>query len=414
MVKDRLYKIWEILKHNWALKLLSLAIAVFFWLLVVQFINPDTTVSISNIRISVDLEDSIPENEGLILTTDYNETLSIRVSGRRDLLAVLNRDRITAYVDLSSANKAGEYSCPIVVDLGGQNVTLEYQSKTHATLYFEESDIKYVEIEADVEGTVPEGYIMETPTYTPANIKVSGPKSVLNQISKAFVSIKNNMMTASTVYNCAYDFVDSEGNIIDKKYLTVDYETINVNVTISRQKEVPINVSIINSSGGNEAKFANVTVNPSTIVIAGNEDVIDAINSIDLASIDVAEMTEDFQNSYPITLPNGVTNVDNVENVDVSVSFGDTLTTSITINNISLTNVPAGVDATVLERSLNVRFRGLAADVSALTSDNVSIVLDLNNKTMPSGRNRVPAYVVFPSELNVGVLGKYYLTVIIP
>ena len=123
-MKSRLLSVWSKLKNNWPINLLSLLISMILWLLVVQYINPEDTRRIDNIKIQLNMEDSVPAGEGLVLVTDFDESMSLTYTASRDVIAVLNTDRITAYVDLSSATSSGEYSFPVKVDTGGQKITI--------------------------------------------------------------------------------------------------------------------------------------------------------------------------------------------------------------------------------------------------------------------------------------------------
>lgn len=87
-----------------------------------------------------------------MLVTDFDESLSITYKASRDVIAILNTDKITAYVDLSSATQSGEYSFPVKVDTGGQSIEVISQSVQSVTLKFEKSMTAQVKINAHVEG----------------------------------------------------------------------------------------------------------------------------------------------------------------------------------------------------------------------------------------------------------------------
>ena len=140
---------------------------------------------------------------------------------------------------------------------------------------------------------------------------------------------------------------------------------------------------------------------------------MDAINSIDLGVIDVAEKTDDFETSLTVVLPNGVKNVNNVETAKATVQFNDVLTKTFKVEKIILENLPDGTEAKISEASVELKVRGLAEDINKLAAKDISIVVDAKNQVLPVGSNRLSAYAVYPENYNVGTVGKYQLTVVV-
>ena len=205
--------------------------------------------------------------------------------------------------------------------------------------------------------------------------------------------------------------MDSEGNEISKDYLTVDFEKVDVTVTVQKTKTIPITAKLVNSSGGYENSFATLTMEPSTITVAGSEEVLETLNSYDLGTIDVAEKKDDFSQDFTVSLQNGLKNVDSVETVNVKVDFGETKTKKIKLSDFQIDNLPANQKAEIVDKTINVTFRGIAADISKLTAADVKAVIDFNNKELPLGQNDVTVYISIPENLKIGVVGKISVTV---
>ena len=169
-MKISLRSVWGLIRNNWHLKLFSLIISIVIWFIIVQYVNPEDTRKLENIRIEVNTIDSIPVNEGLVLVTDYNKSMTITYTAGRDVIAMLNTEKIKAYVDLSGATKSGEYSFPVKVDTGGQNITVVDQTIKEATLKFEKSASAQVKVDVVADGTVAEGYVKNDPVCVPSYI----------------------------------------------------------------------------------------------------------------------------------------------------------------------------------------------------------------------------------------------------
>ncbi len=410
-MKELLKSVISIVRNNWAAKLLSLIIAIVFWLLVVQYINPEDTRRLENIPIQVTMEGSVPEGEGLVLVTDYNQTLDITYEASRDVIAVLNTDKIIAYVDLTSATNSGEYRFPVKIDTGSQAINITAQSIKEATLKFEKSTTAQVPVNVAVEGTVPDGYVKNDPICVPSVINIVGPESVVATIAYAEVNISADNLTQTTVYNSEYVFVDVDGNTVDNKYITADSEKIDVSISIFKTKTLPVTATIVNSSGGYDNSYALLEFFPKSITVAGSEEVLETLNTYDLGTIDVADRESSFKQEYVVSLQNGVKNVDGVSTVSVNVDFGDIRTKTFEFTNFNFENLVDSQSAEIVEKSISVTLRGIAEDIEKLKASELKVIVDFQNKEQTKGASSFPVYISIPETYKVGVAGKYYLTV---
>ncbi len=410
-VKISFRSIVDLLRNNWPMKCLSLVVSIVIWLLVVQYVNPEDTRKLENIPIQINTTDSVPVGEGLVLVTDYKKAVTITYTASRDVIAMLNTDNIKAYVDLSGATKSGEYSFPVKIDTGGQNISVVDQTVKEAVLKFEKSASAQVKINVSAEGKVPEGYVKNDPVCVPTYINIEGPESKVSKIVSAEVVVPEKTFKETNVYTCEYKFVDADGNIITKDYITADTDTVDVTVTVLKTKTLPITASIVNSSGGYENNFVTMNINPASITVAGSDEILDTLNSYDLGAIDVCEKTKAFTEKYVVSLQNGIKNVDGISEVNVSVDFGEVRTKTLDFNAFKIENLTDGQNADITDDSLSITFRGLAADISKIDTSNITVVVDFQNKKHTKGSNNIPVYAVIPDTYKVGVQGKYYLTV---
>ncbi len=404
-------KLLHFLKHDWQLKLISLFLAIIIWFLICEYVDPVTDTSVNNISISMEYEGSVPEKEGLGVMTLIKETVSVRVSGSRDTIALMNPNKITAWVDLSNVTRSGEYDLPVKIDLGGQNLKLVEQSLQTVKVKFDTNVVSSVKVNVKVSGGVKEGYILEEPTMLNNFVTVTGPKTIVDTITSAEIEITQPTFEETNTFSCAYTLVDKDKKEVPTTFLQVDVEKIDVTVAVVKEKTVPMKVTVVNSSGGTDETFCTAKVVPETIAITGNAEVLDSINTIDLGVIDVAEKTENFDTSIAVVLPNGVKNVNNIETVKVSVVFNDVQTRTLKVTNLALENLPDGTAAKIAESSMTVKVRGMAEDLKKLNAENVSMIADVRNQVLPKGTNRLNAVLVFPEGLKVGAVGKYQLTV---
>lgn len=408
------FNLINLFRNNWQIKLLSVLLAFILWFFICEYVDPDTTTWASDINISVNYDGSVPQKENLGIMTVVDQKVDVRVSGSRDTIALMNRQKITATLDLSNVTQSGEYDLPVLIDLGNQNLTKVEQSIDTVRVRFDTNKVSNVKVNVKVEGKVPDGLIREEPIMLNNYIVVTGPASIVDTIVSAEVEIKQDSFVQTGNFKCDYVFVDKDGAVVEKTFLIIDdnMKTLDITVPVVKEKVVPLSVEIINSSGGSDSLFCSAVVLPKEIKISGSAETLDSYNAISLGTIDVAEKHENFETSMAIVLPNGVKNVDGIEDAKVSIQFNDVQTRSFEVENIELHNVPSGTKAKVSEKKLTIKVRGIAEDINKLNAKDITLVVDYAQADAAKGTKRMNAVVVFPKDLKVGAVGKYQLTVV--
>lgn len=407
------FNLINLFRNNWQIKLLSVFLALVLWFVICEYVDPETTTWASGISISVDTN-SIPKDANLGIMTVVDQTVDVQVSGSRDMIALMNRQKITAKLDVSKVTSSGEYELPVLIDLGNQKLTVVDKSIETVKVRFDNLVVSNVKINVKVEGDVPKGLIREEPIIKEGDyIVVKGPASIVNSIVSAEVNIKQDTFEKTGTFTCDYVFVDKDNKVIEKTFLTVDnMETLTVEVPVVMEKMVPLTAEIINSSGGSDSSFCTAVVEPKEIKISGSAETLGSYNAILLGTIDVAEKSENFETSIALVLPNGVKNVDGIETAKISIQFNDIQTRSFEVSNIELQNVPNGIKAKISEKKLTIKVRGIAEDINKLNEKDIKLVVDYAQANAAKGTKRMNAMVVFPKELKVGAVGKYQLTVV--
>ena len=400
------------LRHNVGLKLFSLVLAFVVWLLVVAYYNPETTNLIRDIPVTINYNDSILEDQGLILVTIPEETVDVQVEGRRENLALISKEKVSAKVDLSSVTKAGEYDLPIVIGVDGQTITTVSQSIDRITLKFEKAIKTQFTVDAVAEGKVAKGYVLEK-VANPTVVTVTGPDSVVSKIGTIQAVVSQEKFIESGVYDATIRYMDKDGKELDATFLALDTETVKINVNLYSEKNVPLQVDMINSAGGNDTAYLIPKIEPATITIAGSEDTLAEINSISLGTLDVAELTENYSEEIALILPNGVKNLDSVEKATVTLSFEGVTSKQFEINSskIKVENAAKGDSIDLPEGKIVITVRGNSSDIEKLKASDIALYIDCKNQSLPAGSNRMNVYCGFPEGYKVGAVGKYELTV---
>ena len=128
-----------------------------------------------------------------------------------------------------------------------------------------------------------------------------------------------------------------------------------------------------------------------------------------LGTLNLGEIPEDTEKTFEIKLPEGVTNLSNITDAVVTVSFPALATREFTVTEIGTRNVPAGMAADLLTKQLTVAVRGPKSLIDRMEDSDVIVQIDL---TGVEGSVAAEAKITFTSEFEgVGAVGKYSVNV---
>jgi YbbR domain-containing protein len=166
------------LLHNFALKLLSLLIAIGLWFGV-------TRDPVAEIAINVPIElHNVPEN--LIVSSEIIPQEQIRVRGPAAVIRQLRAEEIHPVIDL-----AGVVPGEKTFDLTSRQIHLPREAEvvqvvpTHLRISFDRSARKSVDVKPRVTGSFASGYRLATAQVEPSQIEIIGPEQRVKLIENA-------------------------------------------------------------------------------------------------------------------------------------------------------------------------------------------------------------------------------------
>ena len=112
--------------------------------------------------------------------------------------------------------------------------------------------------------------------------------------------------------------------------------------------------------------------------------------------------------TFPIKLPEGITNETGVTEASVDIRFPDLGFKELSVQNIQITNVPEGMEAVLITQNLPVQVRGPKDVVEGITEEDVTVTVDLTDEQI--GTATVKADVKLSAN-GAGTVGTYNVTV---
>ena len=401
------------MKNKFLTILLSLAIAFGLWIYVITVVQPESEETYYNIPVVLQNE-SILAERGLMITSE-RPTVTLHLSSTRTNLNQLNENNINVIANANSIVTPGTHELTYNVSYPGNipagSITRQSSNPDMITLKVENRITKPVPVVPVYNGSVPEGMIADKENiqldYT--TIEVSGPESVVEQITQAVIAVDLEEQTQTIVQECAYTLCNEAGEPVDSQWVTTNAEVVNMTLQIQRVKEITLTMTVVAGGGATEQTSA-VNINPKTILVSGSEALLENLETLDLGTINLGELTEDTVMTLPIVLPEGITNETGITEATVEVNFPNLRTTTMTVDNIQLINVPEGMEAELVTQQLEVKLRGPASLIDAITEDSVTISVDLVSAQV--GTDKYAAQVVTQSSFaGVGAMNTYTVMV---
>lgn len=393
--------------------LLSVVVAFALWCFVIMVEQPESEETYYDIPVVLLNEDVLTER-GLMIVSE-RPTVTLRLSSTRTNLNNLNESNINVIANVSSITGAGTHEITYSISYPGNvpesAVTVRSQSTDMVQLKVAKRITKRVEVVPVYTGSVPEGMIAdkENAVLDYDYIEVAGPEAVVEQITQAIIQVDLTNQSETIMGEYAYILCNEKAEPVDAAQVTTNAETINLTLKIQRVKEIALKVTVVPGGGATEAT-SSISIDPLTIRVSGSDALLEGLDELDLGTIDLAELVNDVNLTYPIVLPEGITNETGITEATVSVKFPNLRVRTLQITNIEAINVPAGMNVEMITQSLQVSFRGPAAMVNAMTEKDILVTVDFTDAEL--GTDTKKATVTISSKYDgVGAVGTYSVSV---
>jgi len=398
------------LLNNLSLKLLSLAIAIVLWLIIVNYDNPYKTRTITGIPVEIVNEDTILSND-MIYSVVGNSTISVRVRAPRKTAEALKASDFKATADFKDLYTLTN-QVPITVTCSNSRVTADEITLLQQSLEIEIEDIetRIMEVQPVITGTPSDGYQVGTVTCSPSSVRVTAPVSFLDQISYVGVPINVDGISQTMNQSVGLQFYNAGGRPMDVsevEELSVSAENINVEVEILNVKSVNFNYHVTGQENvAYGYLYTGIELSQNSVEISGRRsDLADIVAlSIPEGSLDVSDASENIVKTFDIRdlLPRGASLVDN-ENVTLTVTLKiekqTTKEYTFTLSEMKLLNIPENMEIANTDSQMKVTIQGLSSDLDALADSEISLTVDLADLT--AGMHSVNVTVTVPHGFTV-------------
>lgn len=389
--------------ENIGLKLFALAFAIVLWLLVTNINDPVSRMTISNVQVRLLNTDLITKQGDVYSVLDDSDVVPVvTVTAKRSIIDALDKDDIAATADVNDLSsldtveiRFSSYKFNNEIDSiegSTENVKLSIEKKLTSTFT----------LKTATAGKLASGYELGSVIPEQNQVRVSGPQSVVSSISEATATVDISGATGSISTYSDIRLLDSSGNPVDTQTLTMNINSVKVNVVVLPVKTIPVQVTTSGSPADGYLATGKITADPETVSIAGKSSVLQTIESLQIpgSAVDISGADSDVTRTVDVSgfLPEGVafedSSFDGKVQVTVGIEPAQDADVDVKISSVSLNNVPQGYEAKILavndgsktvtaseDGAFTLRFRGLAANIDGIRLDTLQPGVDIGALT---------------------------------
>lgn len=393
--------------------LISVLLAVIMWFIVVGYFTPESKTEIKNVPIKIDTANTQVQKLGLEVSSISPETVNIEISGYRYKISRLTKDDFHVTVSLANVTTANTYNLEIIAT--ANNYDNDYKivnvEPSVANVTFDTISSKTINLQAEVPDIkVADGYLLDSPVPMPQTLDVQGPDQMIDQLSYIVLKAEQNMvLTATQTLDAVPHFYAKDGTELNGSYFTYNPNIkFGITVPVYKQKNVPLTFMYKHIPTGVDAKKVNYTIDPAQITVAGNTDIIDKLNEINLGYIDFREIDIGKTFTFDISIPSGVQSIDSIQTATVTFQTEGMAAQEFDVADIRCINVPPDQKIEIKTHSIpNVKFIGPADSINDININDLAATIDLSTQKIRKGTQTVNAEIDVVGRDDVWAVGTY-------
>ncbi|GMO50956.1 MAG: hypothetical protein Ta2G_08720 [Termitinemataceae bacterium] len=310
-------RIKKTIAHNWSIKALCLAIAIFIFVF-------HRISLLENKKITVAL--NVNGLSELVIANNIPRTLSVNLRGNKEDINPITENDISAFVDLSDFSNPGRYDVPVRITKQGTALQVDplevdvFPPIIHIQLSVKAA--KHVAVTPNLTGNLPTGYEMVSQSIDPKTVEIEGPEDIIKNISKVFTEVID-LSNRSVNFTKNVRILTEDPHVKITGRTNADFFGIIKGEEILRDfAELPVNIINLDEkfNGETEIKTVNLRVRGSYSAI----NLIDTEYQKNLLFLDCSNISEagTYSLSLSLELPSDVSaiNID-PESIEITVSL---------------------------------------------------------------------------------------------
>lgn len=377
------------LTRNWGLKIASFLSAAVLWLVVTNINDPIMTYRVTDVPVTIKNANLITERGQVYEVLDGTDMIDVvTISAPRSIIDSLDRSNVVAVADVNDLTSVDTVAIKLSTNKYSDKLDSIRGNIDSVRLNIEEKRDRSLPVKSITTGEVREGYVVGKVTTDQNLIRISGPESIISQVSKAQAEVDISGFSNDISTDSEVRLYDENGKEITAANIEKSITKVRVSVEILERKSLPLTCEVSGTPEDGYQFTGEVTFSKSTVAVAGKSKNLEKIEAIAIPAgvLDVTDASEDVTALVDITqyLPDGVALVeDNFAgrvNVTAKIEAERDRAVRIPVGRIRFEGLPEGYRAVITEpaNECSVTFSGLSAALDAVTAEEVAALVDID------------------------------------
>lgn len=382
-MKKKDFSLNKLTKNSKFLFIVSVLVSASIWMYMSMGSSNDTNVTLSNIPIQIELSDEA-RNTGLQIFSGNEQTASVTVTGNRAILGSITNSDITVTAAANSINSTGNYTLP--VSATKTNTTSNFQITSAVVPSTINVVVDYLreslfQIQENVVYKVADGYYAFT-ALSSKTVMISGPQTEISKIDKvSAVAEINGTLTETVTADAEIILYDKNGVELSTDLFTMDIDTVQATVSVLPEKTLDISPVFINKPTGLNITNDMISIEPSSILLAGPADVLDSMNSVNLEPIDFSTLKNE-KKEFPalgIDIPTDCKNITNSTTAKVVLDLSKLSSKTFDVDKFTVIGLSDKYSANVTQQNITVTVMGPKSQLDELNPAKITAIIDMSD-----------------------------------
>ncbi len=322
----------------------------------------------------------IGQDPGLVMTSPLPGQATVTLSAPVSALNRLTGESspVRALIDLSGLT-AGTHTVPVQIQISVRPVRVSAYTPTSITVVLEPLSSHTMPVNLVRRGEPAVGFQASDPVLSTNTVTVSGPQSLVDQVSEVRASFDISSTQVRIVKTLNLQALDEKGATVGGVTLTPEQVQVTQDVTQRGGYRTVVVKVVVTGQIPSGYRLTNLSVSPLTVTVFSTDPqlVNDLPGYIETEILDLTGVTDDIDKRLGLNLPNGISVVGDptvVVQVGIAGIEGSLTLTNLPIEVIGLT---PELNAEISPAGLDVILSGPLPMLDALRPEDIRVTIDL-------------------------------------
>lgn len=255
---------------------------------------------------------------------------------------------------------------------------------------------------------IPNGLTLSAPIPKGIEIRISGPKSTVNDLKDHTLQYKldlSDVEIGNRTIPINKDLISLPSNVTIK---SINPAFLNITVEEEIIKIVPVKVSVLNQPAAGYF-ISHIAAVPASVTLKGPKSLLDPMNEIQTKPVDINGSVESFKKETILDLPEGIQNLSASETMRVEIILQEK-TDIRKFQGVPVKGLNTHYAYRISPSAIDIQVKGPVKSLDQLdTGKNIKVHIDL--KELEPGIYMKPATIVLPVDISLMKVNPEIFTV---